>query len=837
MKDNLVDRKSLLAKLLAAENINVVHMKCKTAFFDLNTRTLHCPIWKDMDGDLYDLLLGHEVSHALNTPKEGWHDTVINDKRKHFKGFLNVIEDARIEKKIKRKFPGLRKSFFEAYKMLTSQRDFFGIKGYEDRLGEMNLIDRINLHCKCAHLKIPFFNKEEREYVRRAEALETWDEVVKLANDVYDYVKTQEQNAPQTLQDLIDAMRNQARKNQKPMESDEDEEFDPCAESEQSDDPGEGSEGEDQDSEESGQGKSDPNDVPKSDEREGSNSKSEGKSGEKSGESKKSGEGKSEKDGKSESGASSDKKSKAASDEKSEKTDGGKSGKSSDKKSDDKKEEKGQSSLKGGRGTGLGENVSQSNSNTEPKSITDELFRRHEEELVDKNAKPVYYVELPEAKLENIVNDINKFVVKFDSGCKSQFKFNTSGKLEYSVLQRLIQKNFNSRNGKYIQQLLKEFEMRKNATQYARQLESKSGEIDTTQLSRYKFTNDIFRKITTVTKGKSHGMILFLDLSGSMDPVMHNTIEQLLILVTFCRKAGIPFDVYGFSDSSYGGASRGHKFAQTPNSMSLDGGLFHLKHLISSELNTRLFHMAFNNLLVFGEFGGAQCKEVIEYIKSNNNAPSCSQLFNFRDCGIALSGTPFCETIVASRTLIKKFTAKHHVDILNVIYLTDGQGSMGFYPPTAAQASGYDLQNTRWGIIDPVTKKKILIPLYPNTDTMDVQTGLTLLVKLVTGCRHIGFYITDMNSIRHVVQQSSDVVDREKSLKLLKQNGFASVPNLGYDNYYYIDSKMRVDARSIADSKTLGAEKTFNEFLNIQQQKKATRAILAQFAQEISTSL
>src|ERR1039457_5999639 len=128
-QSTLVDRKSLLAKLLAAENINIQHTKTKTAYFDLKSRTLNCPIWEDMDGYLYDLLMGHEVGHALYTPMEGWHDAICEDKRKHFKGFLNVVEDARIEKKQKRKFPGLRQSFFEAYKKLWD-RDFFGVQKF-----------------------------------------------------------------------------------------------------------------------------------------------------------------------------------------------------------------------------------------------------------------------------------------------------------------------------------------------------------------------------------------------------------------------------------------------------------------------------------------------------------------------------------------------------------------------------------------------------------------------------------------------------------------------------------------------------------------------------------
>ena len=104
---------------MANENIKVEHRSVRTASFHLESRTLVCPIWKNMSGHLYDLLLGHEVGHATETPTEGWHDAIVIDPRKNFKHFLNVVEDARIEKKIKRRYPGLRQSFVKAYDELA----------------------------------------------------------------------------------------------------------------------------------------------------------------------------------------------------------------------------------------------------------------------------------------------------------------------------------------------------------------------------------------------------------------------------------------------------------------------------------------------------------------------------------------------------------------------------------------------------------------------------------------------------------------------------------------------------------------------------------------------
>ncbi len=124
MSNTLIQTKSILAKLLAGENINVVHQSgIATASFDLSARTMYLPIWENMDGDLYDMLTGHEVGHARWTPQEGWH-TAIDERGRKFKSCMNVVEDARIEKLIKRKYPGLAKSFANAYRNLFD-RDFF----------------------------------------------------------------------------------------------------------------------------------------------------------------------------------------------------------------------------------------------------------------------------------------------------------------------------------------------------------------------------------------------------------------------------------------------------------------------------------------------------------------------------------------------------------------------------------------------------------------------------------------------------------------------------------------------------------------------------------------
>ena len=191
--------KDILAKLMATENITVIHKKVPTAYFDVKSRTLCCPILKDeMSPELTDLFMGHEVGHALNTPEEGWHDAVC-EKGMLFKGYLNVIEDVRIEKKIKSKYPGLRKSFYSGYKDLANQ-DFFGIRGRN--IHEMILIDRINLYFKIGSITQIEFSKEEQPYIDRCNKLETFEEVMELATELFERQKELTENEVESMTDL-----------------------------------------------------------------------------------------------------------------------------------------------------------------------------------------------------------------------------------------------------------------------------------------------------------------------------------------------------------------------------------------------------------------------------------------------------------------------------------------------------------------------------------------------------------------------------------------------------------------------------------------------------------
>jgi uncharacterized protein with von Willebrand factor type A (vWA) domain len=185
----------LSARLLATENLSVIRARTRTACFDIKSRILTLPMWKDMTPEIEDMLIGHEVGHALYTNDD--YLAPLKDTPK-LHSYMNVLEDVRIEKLIKRKYPGLRKRMNEGYKQLND-RDFFGTKQVQD-FDELLLIDKINLYFKAGFQCGVTFTPDEKTFVNRAERTETVDEVIALANDIYAYSKQQAEERKQQQQ-------------------------------------------------------------------------------------------------------------------------------------------------------------------------------------------------------------------------------------------------------------------------------------------------------------------------------------------------------------------------------------------------------------------------------------------------------------------------------------------------------------------------------------------------------------------------------------------------------------------------------------------------------------
>ena len=179
----------ILAKLLATENVTVIRENVSTASFDIKNRVLRLPRWKNLTTEVEEMLILHEVGHALYTTEEVY-GKLFTEDREHLKEYANIIEDVRIEKKMKDRYPGSRKSFNTGYTELND-RDFFGVKGKD--LSQELLIDKINLYYKVGYNATVPFSPEEYVFVQKADKCVTEEDVINLAEEIFAYSKQEKQ--------------------------------------------------------------------------------------------------------------------------------------------------------------------------------------------------------------------------------------------------------------------------------------------------------------------------------------------------------------------------------------------------------------------------------------------------------------------------------------------------------------------------------------------------------------------------------------------------------------------------------------------------------------------
>ena len=516
--------KSHLAKLLATEDLVVEHQHVDTAQFNVETRVLTLPLWKKASSVVYDMLVGHEVGHALFTPNR-WDFEIPRQ-------FVNVCEDIRIEKLMKRKYPGIAKTFYVGYNALHDE-DFFEIDG-ED-LTTFNLADRINIHAKVGSFVDVAFSTAEEPIVRVVDGCETFDDVLFAAELLYKFcIKEQEKeqeekvkNHEQAQMFYDECMENAGIEDYPPIE----EEID-----------------------------------------------------------------------------------------------------SSD--------------------SGIG---------SELEVITDTAFEKGAQQLNDfTNNLESLYVEIPKIDLDiAIASNLEIHSALEDSWSDQLTHYTDSPIADFSIPDNQYEQFKNSAQ-KEVNYLVKEFESKKAADAYARSNTARTGILDCSKLHTYKFNEDLFKKVTTLSDGKNHGLIFILDWSGSMSRVLEDTMKQLYNLVWFCSKVQIPFDVYAFTDN-YNHWK--HEDEILPRMKKEEGKLyvnkdFSLMNIFTSQVSRSVLERQMKSFW-----------RVVSWMQ--HSFPSVYTLPG----QFMISGTPLHESLITLHQIIPKFKKENRVQKVQCVILTDGESN------------------------------------------------------------------------------------------------------------------------------------------------------------------
>ena len=709
---------SLLPKLLAKENVTIQHGNFKTAWFDIKNRVLGLPLWEDMHKDVYDLFVGHEVGHALETPFEGWHDSP--EKLKGCpRSYINVVEDARIERKIQARYPGLVGSFNRGYNHLLD-REFFGDLTDID-WDQVKLIDKINLKTKLGtKLEVPF-SDEERTFLVRSLNTSTFDEVLDLVRDILAWTKE-----------------NQDELMQKP---------EPKTSEDQNN--------EDQLPEE--------NDSPGHDDAEDTSEDMEDDSGQ---------------DGESES----------------EDTESEENIETEEDKVNAVQPEHTQEEL--------------------DISVTDTIFREKEKTLTSSEdfSQPVYIGDVNKDAISKVVIDYTKLKnartehaekLKASLG-EDHYRFDDNNdKPDFKTQMKNLKKN--------VQVAVKEFEMRKAAYQYSRATTAKTGTVDVNKLWSYKTNEDIFLTSTNLANAKNHGMMLLIDMSGSMSSSMNQVMDQVMHLIMFCKATNIPFDVYGFTSTN-----RDLNYDwQKANPGVLDLDELSMPNICSSSLNKKDFMDSMEHMY-----------------KRATTRSSWGDLCRYEEWG----STPLNQALVVSHHLVKKFKAKHGVEKMNFITFTDGDANK----ISTYMRDSSDIYPDRHNAIINVDGSML------KTKTGSRELTKTLLNNLSKkyNVNNIGFFMADDN--QHW-RQRLWILSDEKNIysedfkkdanKEYRKNKCVTVENaLGYDQYYLVKggkhlSTQEDDFDVSQDASNANIRTAFKKFA---KSKKQNKVLMTKFGKAVA---
>jgi hypothetical protein len=760
------ETKSQLAKLLATENIRIEHKKMPTAAFDPKNRVLYCPIWKNMSGFMYDLLMGHEVGHALYTPADGWHDAACSNG-KNFKSFLNVIEDARIEKKIKRKYPGLRSSFVTAYKELM-QKDFFGIGGRD--INKMSFINRLNIYTKSDYTASIQFGAKEKELVDRVRAVESWEDVLKITGEVFAYAKEEQEE-------------NEELQWQFPSSSgfgDDEDEGDDYGDSSDFGDETPGQDGNNSNSSEESDGEGDQDGTTKSD-----------------------------------------------SDEKTEDGD-------VDEFGDEINHEKYSEEYDGVMG--------------EPTCETDNNFRRREVELLDDKSKNYVYVSFPTPNLEKIVTP----AVRVHELITNYYQNNYSEGTYFETKLTQLCDEFKKKNEKYISLLAKEFEMRKAASKFSKAKIATTGDIDISRLYKYQVDDNIFRKTMKVPKGKSHGLVMMFDRSGSMNENLKGSIEQMLVIAMFCRKVNIPFVVYGFGNNIQGRAIDfpeekyvySNLFSNNSNELAIRGVF--LREYMNSKMSNAEFSKVFRNMVaLMNSYGSYRTGREFNMPLSED-----------------LSNTPMNEAFIALEPITQQFRKVNNLDIVNTVLIHDGdsdwfRGQFYVNPENnnGISTKTYYVNQENVFVVDKKLKKEFRL-----TSDEDMQRLVMDWYTAKTGSKIFGFFIgaSSQGYMKNMIWngyvdekgegftrptnwEEKVVVDEKiKSLvKTMKKEKFLTSYKKGYNKFFLIAGGKELeindgDFEFEQEGNKVSAKKLATAFMKFNEKRQVNRVLVQKFIEGIA---
>ena len=333
------------------------------------------------------------------------------------------------------------------------------------------------------------------------------------------------------------------------------------------------------------------------------------------------------------------------------------------------------------------------------------------------------------------------------------------------------------------------------------------------RIHSYKYDDNIFASVTNLADAKSHGMIFFIDYSGSMHGTIGGVMKQTLLLTEFCDKVGIPYEVYSFTDCGYWGNESDFGFK---DEISLHG--VRITNPLSSKMKKKekIYYRKFL-WLIADRF-------------DHHEDPW------FRGESEHFGGTPLNSTLLASIHLIDKFRAENPIQKLMLITLSDGDSHPAGLCGDRHVYHDLSLKHRN---------KKVIITKHGRRQTEDIVKAIGQLKDVTM----IGFYIPNNSSdVNHQLYSRGRFEERKELMKKYKKEKHLEIKDFrGYDSYFFMDSNTQVTVeeeefnpnitdkagKSMAESAS-SQKKLAKEFAKNKSSSRNTRILLEKFAEMVA---
>jgi len=811
----------LLATILAEENITVTRKNCKTASFDLLNRVLTIPNTKDFFEDYAQIaMILHEVGHALYTDLDRYMEigSSIQKRFPHARMLCNILEDVRIEKKIRAKFKGAASFLYKTNKELFDN-DWFGTP---EMVADYGLLDLINVHYKVGPMSTIKLPESGNELIKLVENMDTMDDLEDTCEAfVEQYEKEKEQEQPQ-----------------EPMRAEDEENEDDQLEDDSQDD-------DDSDTDEPEENQSMP-DFPTDDEEDDSDDSGDSVDDDDSDECE-DGESDSDDSGDSVDDESPDEDDDSAkvddsdaedetTDEESEldKTEGDSDDESEeDELEDEHKADELNDGREGSVDIGTGESQEsydenfdeaidfEENSN-EPKRFTVHTRIPSYKEFVA-SGNIVEYKDVINANWCPSKGHPAPTKEQIDSNYKISDYTITYIKDEYNRLSEAFVP-FKSSLKSTVAQMVNEFERSKTADVRSRTKVHKTGKLDVTRLHNHKVSDNIFLKRETVKEGKNHGIVMMIDASISMRDKIQEMMKQVITTALFARKVNIPFEAYTFTTPELPVEPIDEGYEEISKK-----GLYHMSgnyvrgrvaQVLSSEMNNKDWNDALFQLYMFGFETKVLTKD--EFANSD-----------FYELG----GTPLYQASMMSISIVERFIERYNVQIPSLLLMTDGAGTspkIGYDWNITEHVNSYDIISSVVDIdtnktykISDINKEIVKSDRWGHTqryvDTFSrYHVALEILKQRVPEINLIGYFIVATKRDTQDFKKCFNTTTEKVTMGNIKKSGVLAGNAIGYDEMFIIYGVSLEDESADIEDQLEGVKKGSYKYKQLLMQQLQT---------------